>query len=413
MAKIKQKKRRDLKIIWSSNAPHTNSGYAVATRDILYRLLQDGWNIACIGFFGAEGYHMYLHGEDLIDDRFKGTKLKIYPKMNEPYGGDALVHHSKDFGAHVAFAMQDLQTLDTQALNTLASNGTKFIPYLPIDQDPPLPLIFNNLNIAHKIVTFSQFGKKVLQDKGYTSNLIVEGVDIELHKPLNRAKCREEFGLPQDAFIFGMISANKENPPRKGFQEALEAFKLFADKHPEARLFFHTQQTSGSSFPILEYGRHLGIADKLLFYNQYMATFKANVVEVNKQINAFDCVLHPSQTEGFGMLVVEAQAAGVPVIVNRCHSQPELVIEGVTGEVCETGKAWWRNLNAYVYPADVNSLYEKMEIVYARSKDPKAAKKSSDAAREHVLKNYNIDTIVKEKWIPYLEDLQDEILPNS
>ncbi len=33
-----------------------------------------------------------------------------------------------------------------------------------------------------------------------------------------------------------------------------------------------------------------------------------------------------------------------------------------------------------------------------------------EAARKHVVENYNIDTIVKEKWIKLFEDLQLELL---
>lgn len=361
--------------------------------------------------FGAEGYYSYLHGEDLIDDRFKGLKLKIQPRMNDIFGGDALVEHGTDMKAKVAFTMLDLQTIQGQYLQELNNRGIKFIPYLPIDQDPPQPGILQNLNFAYKIVTFAKYGQKVLQDKGYTSSLIVEGIDTEVFKPMDQAKCREELDLPKDAFLFGMIGANKENPPRKGFQEALEAFAMFSPKHPEARIFFHTQQMAPGGFPIMEYARDLGISDKMMFLNPYIGSFKADSHRIAKEINAMDILLHPSTTEGFGLLSIEAQSCGVPVIVNRCMSQPELVIEGVTGEIAEVGKPWYRQSNAFVYPADVNSLYEKMEVLYAKVKNGKEHKKIKQAARKHIIDNYNIDTLVETKWIPFLSDLQDELLP--
>lgn len=404
-------KRRDLKLVWLSNAPHTNSGYATFTRDLLFRLLKDGWDVTCIANYGVSGFDLVLHGEDLIDERFKDLKLKIYPHMDEAYGTDALFNHSKVINPHVAFAMLDLQTLNPQLLAQLAQSGVRFIPYLPIDQDPPHPAILNNLNIADRIITFSKYGQEVLQNRGYTSNLIVEGIDTQIFKPMDKQECRKEMQIPQDAFVFGMIGANKENPPRKGYQEALEAFKVFVEKHPEARIFFHTQQMHPGGFPILDYARYLGIADKTLFLNPYKGTFGAESHQIAKEINCFDVLLHPSQTEGFGLLSIEAQACGVPVIVNNCHSQPELVIEGQTGEIANVGKGFFRNLLAYVYPVDVNSLYEKMENLYLKVKNEKLKKKIANKAREHIINNYNIDTLIKERWIPYLESLQDEILP--
>lgn len=403
-------KRRDLKIIWHSNAPNTGSGYAVYTRDLLFRLLEDGWNVANIGFYGQEGYFAHHHGDDLVKGRFEGLKLKTYPKMNDPYGSDALIEHSTDFGAHVAFTMIDLHVMNTQALQELNKRGIRFIPYLPIDQDPPTTGVLTNLNNAYKIVTFSKYGQKTLQDHGYTSTLILEGIDTNIFKPADKVKAREELQLPQDKFLFGMIGANKENPPRKGYQEAIEAFNIFLKKHPNSAMFFHTQQMSPTGFPIMEYGKYLGIHDKMYFLNPYKGTFKADSYWVAKELNAFDILLHPSQTEGFGLLPIEAMSCGVPPIVNRSHSQPEMIVEGVTGEVCEAGKPWFRGLGAYVYPANVDSLYEKMETLYAKVSNGKTKKKMARAARQHVLDNFNIDKQVKQLWVPFLEDLQSEIL---
>ena len=65
-------KRRDMRILWAANAPFANSGYSVFTRDLLFRLLKDGWQVACSGVgAGVDSYPVMVNGEDLIDDRFK------------------------------------------------------------------------------------------------------------------------------------------------------------------------------------------------------------------------------------------------------------------------------------------------------------------------------------------------------
>lgn len=390
-------KRRDLRITWNSNASWTNSGYASFTRDLLNRLTKDGWPIAEIAFYGLQGYNIDYNGR------------KVYPQMADPYGGDAMSNHSVDFKANVVFAMQDLQTIHPSFLDEINRKGMKFIPYLPIDQSPPIPSILTNLNYAHKIITFSKFGQNELEKAGYMSTMIPEGIDINIFKPGDKS-FRKEAGLPEDAFIFGMIGANKENPPRKGYQEALEAFQLFSKNHPEAIIYFHTQQIAPGNFPIMDYAKYLKIEKKVFGLDQYSATFRAGPEMIVKELNSFDVLLHPSMTEGFGLLPVEAQACGIPAIVNRCHSQPELVKEGVTGEICETGKGWWRSLGGYIYPADVDSLHQKMENLYTKLKDLEQKKEIARAAREHVANNFNIDALVKDRWIPYLENLQDEIL---
>lgn len=398
-----------IKHLWHSNAPHTNSGYAVETRDLLFRFLKKGFDFDCVGFYGVDSYPIYSHGEDLIDSRFKDVKLKVFPKMNEPYGGDALVAHVQATGAKTAFVMLDLFSIAPQYFEQLGKMGVKFIPYLPIDQEPINPLIINNLRYAYKIVTFSKFGQEALAKEGFASHMIYEGIDTSIFKPMDKMAMREKIGLPKDQFIFGMIAANKENPPRKSFQEVLEAFAKFNKVHPNSSIFFHTQQISPGGFPIRDYANYLGIVNKTYFMDQYAASFATDSKKVAEIINCFDVYLNPSMTEGFGMGMVESQSCGVPVIGNRCHSMPELIIEGKTGFVSETGKPYWRNLNGYVYPPDVDSLASKMEDAFNLAQKGSTAK----ACRQNVLDNYDVDKIVEKQWEPFLKDLEEEIASES
>ena len=389
-------KRRDLRILWNSNGYWTGSGYANFQRDLLTRLANDGWPTAQIAFWGLEGAPVHLADN---------PKIKVYPKMSDGWGADAMVHHGLDFKANAIFTMQDVWTLNPQELAKIK----KWIAYCPIDKEPAPPGVIEKLRHAYKIVTFSNFGKKELQKKGFYSTLIVEGVDTNIFKPMDKAECRKELGLPQDAFFFGMIAANKENPPRKGFQEALEAFKLFHDRHKEAAIIFSIQQPSPGGFPIKGLADYLGVLDRMFFVNDYKAVYKAEPENIVKLYGAMDVLLHPSQTEGFGLTITEANSCGKPVIVNNCTSMPEMIIESITGLICDHGKKRWTNDNAWVFPADVQSLYRKMEEAYVmlQNNGINVAKQ----CRDHIVQNYNIDTIYKEKWLPFMEELQEEILP--
>ena len=398
-------KRRDLKIMWQANAPWANSGYSVFSRDLCFRLLKDGWNVVFSGAgAGVDAYPIEVHGEDLIDDRFKGLKLKVYPRMGDPYGSDALIAHGMASKANVIFNMQDVWVLNPQQLSKIKT----FIPYCPVDRYPVSQNVIANLQYAYKIITFSRFGQKALDEKGFTSTLIVEGTDTEMFKPMDKTEIRKNYGIPQDAFLFGMIAANKENPPRKGFQEAMEAFKLFHDKHPEAAMFFHSQQQTPGGFPIRQLSRELGVGDRCFFYDDYLSQFGSRSHQVVEQINMFDVLMHPSQTEGFGLTIIEAGACGIPVLVNNTTSMPELVIPGVTGEICKTDRHRFTPDNSWVWTADVNDLYKCMERLYARLHQPNTI---AEDCRKHIVENYNIDTLTKTAWIPLMENLQEELLP--
>ena len=54
--------------------------------------------------------------------------------------------------------------------------------------------------------------------------------------------------------------------------------------------------------------------------------------------SAMDCMLFPSTAEGFGLVVVEAQAAGVPVVVSNLPSIKEAICEPLHQLTVEPGK---------------------------------------------------------------------------
>jgi glycosyltransferase involved in cell wall biosynthesis len=386
-------KDRRLKTLWNSNGVFVPSGYGIEQRDILYRFLDDGWPVAQIAFSGLEGAML------------KVGNLPIYPKMGDTWGSDAMYFHAKHFGAQVVFCMQDIWTLNPQFLNQMLVEGIKWIPYLPIDQSPVPPNILSNLKFAHKIITFSKFGYDELIKAGFVSVLIPEGTDTNIFKPMDKMACRKELGIPQDKFVIGMVGANKENPPRKGWQQALEAFKMFHDNHKDSIFFYQTNQNSPGGFPIKQFAHYLEIDKDVLTLDEYMGTFHAGSDVMVKLYNSFDLLTHASLTEGFGLCAIEAQASGCPIIVNNCQSMPELVIDGVSGHICKTGAKFYSNAGGFYYFPDVDSLHEKMELIYKTDRKEMGVK-----ARKNVVEKFNIDKIVKEKWVPYLEELQKEIL---
>jgi len=394
-------KRRDLKIIFHSDVVWSQSGYANEVDWLIRRLLLEGFQVAQASKAGLGGHW--------IDYRMDEGILRMYPSIDDPHGSDSMFFGARHWGAHVAISMIDIWVIPPQWINSLHQMGCKWIPWLPVDSSPVAPGVLKNLPLADKIITFSKFGQKQLKKQGYVSEMIYEGVDVNKLRPLNKLEARQKAQLPTDAFIWGMIAANKENPPRKAFQESLEAFEMFVKVHPEARLFIGTQQISPSSFPIVEFARQRGILDKLFFPDQVYMSLLATREDIETWYNSFDALLHPSMTEGFGLCIIEAQSCGIPVVVNNTHSMPELIIEGKTGEKAQIGGRWFTNAASYWERPDVTSIYWAMEKIYRRLKE-KPQQVLMDC-RNNIVENFNIDTIFKTAWLPYFLQLQDEILP--
>ncbi len=387
-------KDRRLRMIWNSNSVFATSGYGVHMRELLYAFLRDGWATAQIAYFGLEGASLELNG------------LKIYPKMGDPWGADGMVHHSKDFGAHVVMTMMDVWVLDPNWLKQLK---IPWIAYVPIDHSPPPPIVLDRLRFANRIITFSKFGQKELEKAGFYSKLILEGTNTQIFQPMgNKKKLRREIGVPEDMFLFGMVGANKENPPRKCFQHAMDAFKMFHDKHPKSGLFIHTLLQQQGGFPIRDYSRFLGIDKVLYSFPDYAILHKSDHTIIAKEMNAFDILLQPSCSEGFGLPIIEAMACGTPAIVTDFTAMPEHIIPGKTGERVKVAWKRWTPIQGYVGLPDTKDLYNKMEKLYKNVKEN--GKQIAKDCRQHVLTNYDNETIIKNEWIPFLCELQEELL---
>jgi glycosyltransferase involved in cell wall biosynthesis len=221
---------------------------------------------------------------------------------------------------------------------------------------------------------------------------------------MDKAECRKAFGVPENLFLFGMIAANKEMPPRKSFQEAIDAFKLFHDKHPESAMYFNTLVQQQGGFDIPGYANFLGIGECIYSLDPYVQMYKIDRPTLAKIENMFDVLLCPSLNEGFGVPIIEAQACGVPAIVNNCTAMPELVIPGKTGEICEVAYKRWSPLAAYMGVPDHKSLYEQMEKIYAAG-----TQKYAKNARKFVVDNYDSETVIKDAWLPFLSVLEKEV----
>jgi glycosyltransferase involved in cell wall biosynthesis len=115
--------------------------------------------------------------------------------------------------------------------------------------------------------------------------------------------------------------------PRKDLQTFVEAAALAAEGRPRARFVIVGAAEGAAEEAYLDQVRatsvRLGIAERLLFAGarrDMPATFKA-----------MDVFVLSSRHEGFGRVVAEAMAAGVPSVVTREGALPELIADGVDG----------------------------------------------------------------------------------
>jgi len=154
------------------------------------------------------------------------------------------------------------------------------------------------------------------------NRLDVEAVQAEL---LSRPAARAFLGLPEHAWIVGNVGRLH---PDKDQATLIRAFAQALPTLP-----------SGSLLAIMGSGKlqaslsslaaQLGVAEQVRFLGQ--------VPHGRRYFKAFDLFVLSSDHEPFGMVLLEAMAAGVPVVCSACGGGQE-VVDGV-GEVFPLGNA--------------------------------------------------------------------------
>jgi len=145
-----------------------------------------------------------------------------------------------------------------------------------------------------------------------------EGIDIERVDSASRAKLHEELWLPHHAPIVGNVAALV---PHKGQRHLIEAARLVLPQVPDARFIIAGE---GELRPALE----RQIKDHHLEKHVLLVGFRPDVLSLHK---AFDIFVLSSVTEGLGTSLLDAMAAGKPVVATMTGGIPEVVVDGETG----------------------------------------------------------------------------------
>jgi len=115
--------------------------------------------------------------------------------------------------------------------------------------------------------------------------------------------------------------------PQKSQADAIRAMPRILDTHPEAQLIVvgHGELKD----EIKELARTLGVGESV--------TVTGHVDSIHGYYALADIFVFPSTHEGLPMTLLEAMAAGLPVVATDIPGVNEVVIDGVTGELVPVG----------------------------------------------------------------------------
>ena len=378
-----------MKITWLSNAPHATTGYANQTRYTVPRLEALGHECAIVAFYGVEGGVL------------RSGNTRIYPRGQHPYGLDVIDAHAAHFNngpGGLVISLMDSWVLDPSAFRT-----SRWTPYFPIDHEPCPPPITARVSKAWARIVYSKFGERMMHDAGLECHYVPHMIDTAIYKPTPQAYARQEWRLPQDKFIVGMVAANKGAPSRKCFQEQLQAFAEFHRRHPDTHLHLHTAKGAGGGAEAVnlpELVDYLGLTECVSFVDQYAYFLGLPDEMVASVYSAFDVLTSVSMGEGFGIPIAEAQACGTPVIVGDWTAMPELCFAGWTIDKADSDP-FWTPLGAFQFKPRVGAIVDAYEEAYKNAGNLKLKKQARQGALA-----YDAETVTQRYWKPVLEELE-------
>jgi glycosyltransferase involved in cell wall biosynthesis len=235
----------------------------------------------------------------------------------------------------------------------------------------------------HQIALTPEEGKDYLNlGVAKSKNISVIHSGIELRRFRKGAKQHTEkrkgLGIPPDSLLIGYVGWLI---PIKGVTYLVNAMAEVVQRDPNSLLVLvgKGDENGEEEIKLKKQVENLGLADNVRFLG-----WRPDVDEI---MGCFDIFVLPSLNEGMGRVLVEAMAAGLPLVASRVGGIPDLVKDGKNGLL--------------VPPANASALAKAISVLL---KD-KAQRKRMGATGKKMCRPYSTEAMVEQ-----IDDLYRELL---
>ncbi|MDX1763497.1 MAG: glycosyltransferase family 4 protein [bacterium] len=227
--------------------------------------------------------------------------------------------------------------------------------------------------LADKVIAISNAVARRFTFRGNRKKVCViyNGIDLESFFPVDALPFRRRFGL-EGKIVIGQVG---QLEPIKGPGYLLKAFEGLSGFYPDAHLLFVGAPTAHQR-ELEMMGRDLGLTSRI--------TFAGQQADVREAVSALDILVVPSETEGFGRVLIEAMACERPIVAFAVDAIPEVLGHGDSGILVEKG--------------DIHGLANGIRSLL---EDPVLKKELVIEGRKRVARYYDIRKTARQTEIVY------------
>jgi glycosyltransferase involved in cell wall biosynthesis len=163
---------------------------------------------------------------------------------------------------------------------------------------------------------------------------IPQGVDVERFAPVvsidEKETLKKNLGLSDFNEIVIFVGAIVE---RKGVDWLIDAWRQVQKRHPDALLLLVGQDVfDGNDVNEDRLNSFVDAIRKIISENQLNVHFAGKQLDVDRYFHCADVFVLPSRKEGFGNVILEGMASGLPVVVTYMDGVSlETVVHGKNG----------------------------------------------------------------------------------
>jgi glycosyltransferase involved in cell wall biosynthesis len=179
-------------------------------------------------------------------------------------------------------------------------------------------------------------------------------VDLDRFRPLHRdARLVKRYGL-QSSKVIMTVGRLASEERYKGFDQVIEIMPKLIKRFSNIKYLIIGEGSDRSRLEAKV--EALGLSDRVIF------TGYVSECEMTAHYNLSDVYVMPSTGEGFGIVLLEAIACGVPVVSSRVAGAREALLDGQLGRLIDPGNPL-ALLDAVASALEGGRPRERMEMI--------------------------------------------------